>query len=64
MIAIRGLRRATRLVTLAVVLSVAFWPSLLLPLARQYVEFNFHHPGATPFIGALTIRSMMACLRG
>ena len=41
--------RAT-LAALLVVLSVAFWPSLLLPLARQYVEFNFRHPGATPFI--------------
>jgi len=41
--------RAT-VAALLVVLSVAFWPSLLLPLARQYVEFNFHHPGATPFI--------------
>ena len=39
--------RAT-VAALLVVLSVAFWPSLLLPLARQYVEFKFRHPGATP----------------
>ena len=48
---VRRLRRyRATLAALSVVLSVAFWPSLLLPLARQYVEFNFHHPGATPFI--------------
>jgi Zn-dependent protease with chaperone function len=41
--------RAT-VAALLVVLTVAVWPSLLLPLAHQYVEFNFRHPGATPFI--------------
>jgi Zn-dependent protease with chaperone function len=44
-----GRYRAT-VAALFVVLSVAFWPGILLPLARQYVELNFRHPGASPYI--------------
>src|SRR6185312_10026543 len=33
---------------LLAVLGVAIWPSLLLPLAREYAEFNLRHPNASP----------------
>jgi beta-lactamase regulating signal transducer with metallopeptidase domain len=39
--------RAT-LGALFVVLSIAVWPSLLLPLAREYAEFKLRHPNASP----------------
>ncbi|HEX3721475.1 MAG TPA: M56 family metallopeptidase [Nitrolancea sp.] len=39
--------RAT-VIALTVVFGIAIWPSLLLPLAREYAEFNLRHPGASP----------------
>jgi len=42
-----GRYRATFGALLAV-LGVAIWPSLLLPLAREYAEFNLRHPNASP----------------
>jgi Zn-dependent protease with chaperone function len=36
--------------TLTVVLGMAVWPGLLLPLAREYAQFNLQHPNATPLV--------------
>jgi Zn-dependent protease with chaperone function len=42
-----GRYRATASALLAAI-TVAVWPGLLVPFARAYAEFSFHHPSTTP----------------